>query len=102
MEEIDYKKKYERILEINRKWREANKERYCEKQKKYYERNKKEICERNKKYREEHSDRITCCCGSVYTEYDKSKHLKTKKHQSYLFRSELFDKIQLKDNSCDI
>ena len=99
MEEIDYKKKYERILEINRKWCDQNKEKLKENHKKYYVRNKKEICERNKKYREEHSDRITCGCGSVYVLYDRSKHFKTQKHQLYLFRSELIEKIQLKGNS---
>ena len=61
-------------------------------QKQYLEENKEQRKEQNKKYREENRQninekiktKITCGCGSVFRNDDKSKHEKTNKHKSWL------------------
>ena len=57
-------------------------------QKEYYETNKNKAKDKAKKYREANKDkfkeRFECECGSQYTRYNKSKHLKTDKHQKIL------------------
>jgi hypothetical protein len=40
--------------------------------------------EYNKKYREQHSNLITCNCGSVIKQISKYTHSKSAKHQEYL------------------
>ena len=57
-------------------------------EKKRYKKNKKKILENCDKYREENKEKILekfeCQCGGKYTYKNKSRHLKTPKHQSYL------------------
>ena len=45
--------------------------------KQYREQNKQKIVEKMKQH-------FTCVCGSVIRIYEKSRHLKTQKHQRYL------------------
>ena len=86
----EYHKKYDK------KYREENKEQLKEYHKKYVkkyrEENKEQIKEQNKKYREENRQninekkktKITCGCGSVFRNDDKSKHEKSNKHKAWL------------------
>ena len=71
---------------------ETNKDKYKELHKEYYETNKDKIKQIQKEYRETNKDKIKeyqntkndCVCGGVYSNSGKARHLKTKKHQSYL------------------
>jgi hypothetical protein len=60
-----------------KEYNEDNKEHILKKQKQKYERNKKGILEQKKQ-------KYNCECGSTLTIGNKSQHLKTKKHQTYL------------------
>jgi hypothetical protein len=75
---IEYHIKYrDEHQEQIKKYRDENKEQNLEYQKQYYETNKDQILE--KAYQT-----IECECGINYTKHHKSRHLKTKKHQTYL------------------
>ena len=67
---------------------EDNKDKISEYKQKYREENKDKILEYHQKYREENKERINknfdCECGGRYAHCNKSKHIKTKKHQDYL------------------
>ena len=54
-----------------------NKEEYLKKMKEYQENHKEEL---NDKYNKKHN----CECGGRYTHRNKSTHLKSKKHNTYL------------------
>ena len=70
-------------------------EEIAESNKKYREEHRVEINERMKKYREEHREEInerkkkpfTCECGAICRICVKSKHFKTKKHQTFICKS---------------
>jgi hypothetical protein len=51
----------------------ANKEKYAEYAKEHYKQNIEKL-----------KSKVECECGSVYSFFNKSIHLKTKKHQYYL------------------
>lgn len=80
----------------DKEYRENNKQIILEKQKEYRENNKVKICERLKKYyeqnkdkiNEKHNEKFTCECGGRYTFGNKSKHFKTKLHQSFVLSLE--------------
>jgi hypothetical protein len=69
-----------------------NKDSIRENQKEYYEEYKNKICENQKEYYEDNKIKIlekmkirhNCICGSAYNHGDKSKHMKTLKHQKYI------------------
>jgi hypothetical protein len=67
----------EKIAEINKQYREDNKNKIVEKQKEWYKDNKDKIAEKQKQ-------KINCECGGKYTLCNKARHLKSKKHQTYL------------------
>jgi len=82
----EYQKKYydenkEQIKENNKLYREEHKEQQAEYRKVYAEENKEKLKEYHKKYREQ---KFKCECGSVISNDGKSKHFKSKKHQSFL------------------
>jgi len=99
-----YVKNKEKLRESRKKYREENRERQKkwyeenrEKQKKYREENRDKIAERSKKYREENKEKLrecrkkyrqvnNCDCGGTYlsNKSSKTRHEKTKKHQTYL------------------
>jgi len=91
-----YENNKEKIAEINKQYREDNKNKIVEKQKEWYKDNKDKILEKvkkyQKKYRNDNKDKIAekknqkfnCDCGGKYTLSNKVKHLKSKKHQTYL------------------
>ena len=62
-------------------WRIENKNYIQKYSKEYYEKNKNKIQEYKLKSREKC---FSCECGGCYTEQNKSRHLKTGKHQKYL------------------
>jgi hypothetical protein len=66
------------INEYQKEFRENNREKKNKNQKKYFDKNREII---NEKQRE----KITCECGCEIRKDYLSKHLKTKKHQDYLF-----------------
>jgi hypothetical protein len=70
-----YEANKEAILERNKAYSDANKEAILEQRKEYYEANKEAILEQRKV-------KITCSCGAVICQRDKSKHERTKKHIS--------------------
>ena len=63
--------------EINKKWREANKEKITEDTKKWREANKEKL-------KASRSVEITCTCGSVIQKRAKARHEKTQKHRKFL------------------
>ena len=86
-----------------KEWEEDNKDKRAEQNKQYREANRDKILEGKKQYREANKDKIkqyreanreqvleqrkqkiTCDCGSIHRRDDKSKHLKSKKHQAYV------------------
>ena len=92
-----YSKQYrednkEILHERNKEWRELNKDRIIEEHKKYYESNKFQILEKQKIYeqinidkkKERERQQYECQCGSSFRLYEKPRHNKSGKHQSYL------------------
>jgi adenylate kinase family enzyme len=79
------------ILEYNKDYYEANKEAIKENKKQYYEDNKEKISEYSKEYRQNNKEiikenknkKIDCECGSVFSNVNKLRHLKTLKHIKY-------------------
>ena len=85
----EYKKDNQEIIkEKNKEYCEDNKEKIKEYQKEYRDNNQEKLIEYQKDYREENQEKIneklTCSCGGCYTFQNKSRHLKSKKHQLYL------------------
>ena len=78
----------EQLKEHYKEYREQNKDKIKEHHKKYRENNKDKIKEHYKEYREQNKNKInekfTCECGGRYTNSNKSRHIQTKKHISYL------------------
>jgi hypothetical protein len=88
--------KEERLREM-REWHENNneyqKEYYKnnkEKSREYYKKNKEKISVNNREYYKKQiakKQSISCQCGGNYTYYNKSRHMKSKKHQNYIMHS---------------
>lgn len=72
-----YEKNKDIFLKREKKWREANPDKFKEYQQQYREDNKQQI-------KEYQAQPYTCECGSVFRYNEKSRHIKTKKHQNYL------------------
>jgi len=81
--------------QINKKKKEYynnNKEQFKEKAKQYYENNKQQLLEQQKQFYENNKEQLlekykqkyTCECGSTLRKTDKSQHIKTKKHQTFI------------------
>ena len=79
-----------------KQWEEDNQEKIQEQKRISYQNNKETIKARRKSHYEENKEatlkrqseyqkiKMKCECGSIHARADKSKHLKTKKHQQYL------------------
>jgi hypothetical protein len=82
----EYQKQYyldnkEKLLEKQKQYNIDNNEKVKEYQKQYRIDNK----ERAKQYNKEiNKQKFNCPCGGKYKYFDKSRHLKSKKHQKYL------------------
>jgi hypothetical protein len=97
----------EKVIAYKQKWYANNKEDIAIKGKERYEENKEQICEQQKEYRENNKELLKerynanketiqardkawriikhdCDCGGSFSNSDKARHLKTKKHQTYL------------------
>jgi hypothetical protein len=87
-----YKNNKDKIAEKYKKYYENNKNKIAEKKKIYRENNKNKIAEINKEWCENNKDKLaekykvkmTCECGAIFCYGQKSKHIKTLKHQDYL------------------
>jgi hypothetical protein len=82
-----YQENKERISETRKKYYQDNKEHLSETKKKYYQDNKEHLSETRKEYYKKYikqKEKITCMCGSEYIYTSKSRHEKTKRHQSYI------------------
>ena len=92
MDKDYFKKRYQDNKEYYKNYREENKDYHKNYDKKYFEKNKKKILENSKKYHEENREKILkknnekfdCECGGKYTHGHKTRHINSKKHQSYL------------------
>ena len=86
-----YGDREERLKKV-KEYHEANKEVIAGKQKEYYEANREEKLQKFKKYYEATKEKIaekgkikiTCECGTILSNFSKSKHLKSKKHKDYI------------------
>jgi hypothetical protein len=91
------------IAEKAKAYRETNKAVFVEKNKDYYEKNKAVLAEKMKisyknnreeklayakEYREKNKDRIyanvECICGGLHTHKHTARHIRSKKHQTYI------------------
>jgi hypothetical protein len=76
--------KLSKLQEYQKRNRQQKRENIKEYQKGYQKIYQKEYREKNKK---KHSEKYDCCCGGRYTAQNKTSHLKTNLHQSYLLKS---------------
>jgi hypothetical protein len=71
-----------------KEYRFDNKEHINEKYKQYYDANKEQIkhyqLDNKEQIKEYKNEKHNCNCGSSYTNHDKARHLRTKKHQQYI------------------
>ena len=65
------------LKKYQQEYRDTHKEHSREYNKMYKQKNKEEVKERNRKWGKQ---KITCLCGSVISNGNKSDHLKTQKH----------------------
>ena len=78
--------------EYKKNYRLENKEKLANYHIEYYKTNKDDLLTYQLKYRTEHNEEIrekqntknTCTCGGRYTNTNKSRHIKSIKHQTYL------------------
>ena len=99
-QKAEYQKQYfldnkEHLSEQKKQYYNNNKEKLLEKAKEYREENKEHIASQQKKYKEENREKInqtskiqiTCECGGHYSKSNKTKHLKSNKHNNFLKQS---------------
>jgi hypothetical protein len=89
----EYQKEYyqqhtEQIKEQKKEYRQEHAEQIKEKSKEYKQQHTEQIKEYQKEYRE---TKITCECGAVITQGNKTHHLRTKKHTNYLASQQASD-----------
>ena len=85
--------KKERIVEKKKEYYQNNKEKIAKKSKEYYHNRKEELKEKSREYymnnkekiAEKELQKITCGCGSCFRKSDTARHIKSKKHQDYVF-----------------
>ncbi len=87
-----YKDNREKLIHEAKQYRIDNKEQIQIKNKHYYIDNKQVIQKYKKQYRIDNKEKIrehqnqkyNCVCGGKYTNVNKSRHLKSKKHQKFI------------------
>jgi hypothetical protein len=89
-----YEKNRQRILDTNKQYREGRKEIINAKKREYRENNKEKIAETKKQWYENNKNsekflakkqqRYQCECGSDILQGEKSCHMKSKKHQTFI------------------
>ena len=87
-----HKDNKETIKQRKKQYREDHKEEQKQYQKEYRKANKEALKQKSKQYNEANKEankqkksaKQVCPCGSTYSQSDKSRHKKTKKHQAYL------------------
>lgn len=83
--------------ECHKQYYAKNKDKIIERSLDNYNKNKEEKLKKMKEYRESHKEKINakanekvaCVCGGRYTVRNKSTHLKSKKHVSYVEKEEV-------------
>ena len=74
----EYREQNKEMIKDKKKvYREKNKEKIAESSKAYYEANRQEIIHKQKQ-------KFTCECGSQCRVNEKSRHFKTRKHQTFI------------------
>jgi len=89
------KEYYENNKERQKDYQEKNKEKIKAYKQCYHEKNKKELNKKSREYKKDNKqelskkarEKMTCECGSVYNRKNKSRHLKTKKHQIFTIKN---------------
>jgi hypothetical protein len=92
-----YEKNKEAINEKKKKWRDENKDTQFQYHKKYRENNIDLIKEKKKKYYEQNKEKLkvlgsvqhVCVCGVPFTQYNKSRHFKSRKHLAFTNENKL-------------
>jgi len=83
-----YETNKDKIKDINKEYYETNREYYKEYQKQYREQNQdriKEYYETNKDRIKEYNGHIYICeCGGRFTNQNRARHFKTKKHKNFI------------------
>ena len=74
----------EQIQEYIKQYNEDNKERLGEYRKQYHEDNREEILQKHKQYYQNNQEKVTCECGSLVSKFEKSRHIKSKKHIKFI------------------
>ena len=81
----------------NKRYYEANKNTILEKNKRYRLYNKDKILKQKRQYYQDNKDMINkkynCSCGSKYMYRNKSRHMKSPKHRSYIQRVKTMRKV---------
>jgi hypothetical protein len=94
---IYYETNKEEILQKDKQHYKQNKEQILEYHKQYYEHNKETVDEKNKIYHQNNKEQIDkqrngthlCECGIQYTQSNKTRHEKSKKHIAFIASQKL-------------
>jgi hypothetical protein len=74
--------------EKRKEYYQKNQEKIKKQVQNYYQKNQEKIKKQNQNYYQNNKEKLklqhNCKCGSKFTTINKSKHLKTQKHQNYL------------------
>ena len=87
-----YETNKKKLIKNTKEYQKANKEKIIEDKKKYYMINKEKLNEYAKEYLKSNKEiinewrktKVICKCGHCYTNPNKSRHLTSVKHQTYL------------------
>ena len=80
-----YKDNKDKIREQVKKYKELNRDNLSEYMQQYYELNRDKISDQKKKYyKDKLNTKYTCDCGKTVTLCHKTRHEKSKKHQSFI------------------
>lgn len=74
---VYYEENKDKILEDRRIYRETHKDEIAARKKRYYDQNKAKI-------REVRGAKEVCQCGGEYSKQHRARHMRSKKHQSYI------------------
>lgn len=70
-------KNKDKLKNYKKEYRKQNKEKIRKQQKEYQKKNKQQISSNRK-------IKITCKCGSIFSVYNKCRHLRSKKHKKFI------------------
>ena len=79
-----YKNNKVKIAKQKAKYQQENKAKIAKRIKEHRKAHKEEYAKRVRDYREKNKEPTNCECGGKYTYCNKTRHLKTKKHQAFI------------------